>query len=1100
MDGWNYRLKGFKLKMSDDKRIKVDASVEYIPYYKDNWGIIKCSIDRVRSGKNIYKGDLMVFKGQMPEPIKGCQYTIVADFASDPKWGDQYVIQSMYTAIEFGDDDTGKKKYLSSLYTPYQIDCMYKALKDPFEALKKRDMESLVKIKGCALKTATYWCHKFHEHYDRAKIYIELEDYNLTNNVVNKLMSTYHSPDLVVDKVKNNPYVLVNEVNGLGWKKADEIALKGGIDPLGETRVAEYIKYYLKMSGDNGISWVTPDQLLGAILDEIGEEVEDSTITKAIRSLDLWYDDEKTKIGLPYFRWLSEQIATELLRIRDAESDFKYDGWEDRIKELEQEQGWEFTDEQMNGIKMGLENNVLLIHAGAGCVDCDTEFFTGTEWKRIADYQLGDKVLQYNEDGTAELVKPLRYIKQPTERLYHFETKYGLDQTLSLNHNVYYETYNGVRYLKPLSDIQDKIKQGCFNGRFLTTFSYTGKGIDYTDDELRLMVAVFADGSFYSNVKDSPNAESYKRCRFHLKKERKKERLEYLLSNLGCSYRKKQSAASGYDDYYVDVKERIKHFPKEWYNCTQHQLEIITDEIVYWDCDYNKKNRYSTNNKGDADFVQFAFSATGKRATIAINDRNGQDYHTCGKIYTRKSIEYSVSWTERTKVGMTMDHRPNHSITKLKEVETSDGFEYCFTVPSHLLVLRRNNKIFITGNCGKTSLVSGILAAIPDYSHVMCALSGRASARLAEVTGEEGFTIHRLLGYPKGDDCYQGFVYNQDKQLGYDIYILDEISMVDAKLFYYLIRAIPSGAKLIMLGDVGQLEAIGCGNVAYDMIASEEILDVHLTKIHRQAAKSAIITNSIAVRHGEQIVDKDWSGTEVRGELKDLVLDCYLDSSNSFYKVMEYFQRLYAQKDFDIMETQIIVPVKKRGVSNTYTLNNDIQELYNPAKDGLKEESVMTISSGVRIFRVGDKVINTVNNYKVDPTVYNGNIGIIKDITIEENEDGEIVDVMIIDFVGIGRVSIPKDYWNQLDLAYAITVHKFEGSQADNIIFNFDFASYSLLTRQLIYTAITRAKKKCYLVCQTSALRYGVAQEAISHKQTHLQDALYEIAHPKLVF
>lgn len=768
MDGWNYRLKGFELKMNDDKRIKVDASVEYIPYYKDNWGIIKCSIDRVRSGKDIYKGDLMVFKGQMPEPIKGCQYTIVADFASDPKWGDQYVIQSMYTAIEFGDDDTGKKKYLSSLYTPYQIDCMYKALKDPFEALKKRDMESLVKIKGCALKTATYWCHKFHEHYDRAKIYIELEDYNLTNNVVNRLMATYHSPDLVVDKVKNNPYVLVNEVNGLGWKKADEIALKGGIDPLGETRVAEYIKYYLKMSGDNGISWVTPDQLLGAILDEIGEEVEDSTITKAIGSLGLWYDDKKTKIGLPYFRWLSEQIATELLRIRDAESDFKYDGWEDRIKELEQEQGWEFTDEQMNGIKMGLENNVLLIHAGAGT--------------------------------------------------------------------------------------------------------------------------------------------------------------------------------------------------------------------------------------------------------------------------------------------------------------------------------------------GKTSLVNGILTAIPDYSHVMCALSGRASARLAEVTGEEGFTIHRLLGYPKGDDCYQGFVYNQDKQLGYDIYILDEISMVDAKLFYYLIRAIPSGSKLIMLGDVGQLEAIGCGNVAYDMIVSEEIPDVHLTKIHRQAAKSAIITNSVAVRHGEQIVDKDWSGVEIRGELKDLVLDCYLDSSNSFYKVMEYFQRLYVQKDFDIMETQIIVPVKKRGTANTYSLNNDIQELYNPAKNGLKEESVMTTSAGVRIFRVGDKVINTVNNYRVEPTVYNGNIGIIKDITIEEDEDGEIVDVMIIDFVGIGRVSIPKDYWNQLDLAYAITAHKFQGSQADNVIFNFDFASYSLLTRQLIYTGITRAKKKCYLVCQTSALRYGVAQEAISHKQTHLQDALYEIAHPKLVF
>ena len=764
MDEWNYKPKGFRLKMSDDKRIKVDASVEYIPYFKDNWGIIKCSIDRVRSGKDIYKGDLIVFKGQMPEPVKGFQYTIVADFESDPKWGDQYVIQSMYTAIEFGDeDDVGKKKYLSSLYTPYQVECMYKALEDPFEALKKRDMESLVKIKGCALKTATYWCHKFHEHYDRAKIYIELEDYNLTNNIVNRLMTTYHSPDLVIDKVKNNPYVLVNEVNGLGWKKADEIALKGGIDPLGETRVAEYIKYYLKQSGNNGMSWLTPDQLLGAILDEIGEEVEDSTITKAIGSLDLWYNEDKTKIGLPYYKLLSMLIAVELLRIKNAESNFKYDGWEKRIKELEQEQGWEFTDEQINGIKMGLENNVLVISGSAGS--------------------------------------------------------------------------------------------------------------------------------------------------------------------------------------------------------------------------------------------------------------------------------------------------------------------------------------------GKTSLVGGILAAIPDYSHVMCALSGRASARLAEVTGEIGYTIHRLLGYSGA-----GFKYYQDNQLGYDIYILDEISMVDAELFYYLIRAIPSGSKIIMLGDPAQLEAIGCGNVAYDMINSPEIPDILLTKIHRQAAKSAIITNSTAVRHGEQIVDKDWSGTEVRGELQDLVLDCYLDSSNSFYKVMEYFQRLYSQKDFDIMETQIIVPIKKRGTANTYTLNNDIQELYNPARDGLKEESVMTTSSGLRIFRVGDKVINTVNNYKIEPTVYNGNIGIIKDITIEENEEGDETDIMIIDFVGIGRVSIPKDYWDQLDLAYAITVHKYQGSQSDNIIFNFDFASYSLLTRQLIYTGITRAKKKCYLVCQTGALRYGIAQEAISRKQTHLQDSLYEVAHPKLVF
>ena len=351
----------------ENNRIKVDASMEHRIYFKDNWGIIKCSIEKVRSGDGIYKGDLIIFKGQMPQPIEGCIYTIIADFVHDPKWGDQYVIQSIFTALDFGDgDDVGKKKYLSSLFTPYQIDCMYGALDDPFEALKKRDMKALVRVKGCGLKTATVWCHRFHEHYDRAKIYIELEDYGLTNNIVNRLMSAYHSADLVVDKIKNNPYVLVNEVNGISWKKADEIALKGGIDPLGETRVAEYIKYYLKRSGDNGMSWLTPDQLLGAILDEIGEEVEDSTITKAIKSLDLWFNDEKTKIGLPYYKVLSFTIAAELLRLKNAESDFKYEGWENRIKSLEDEQGWEFTDEQMNGIKMGLENNVLVISGSAG--------------------------------------------------------------------------------------------------------------------------------------------------------------------------------------------------------------------------------------------------------------------------------------------------------------------------------------------------------------------------------------------------------------------------------------------------------------------------------------------------------------------------------------------------------------------------------------------------------------------------------------------------------------------------------------------------------------------------------------------------------------
>ena len=279
---------------------------------------------------------------------------------------------------------------------------------------------------------------------------------------------------------------------------------------------------------------------------------------------------------------------------------------------------------------------------------------------------------------------------------------------------------------------------------------------------------------------------------------------------------------------------------------------------------------------------------------------------------------------------------------------------------------------------------------------------------------------------------------------------------------------------LICLGDSGQLESIGCGNVAYDMIHSSEIPTIELTKIHRQAAKSAIITQSIAVRNSKQIVSKDWVGTETRGELQDLELHCYSDSSNTFYEVMEIFSKLMAQKDFDIMDCQIIVPIKTRGDACTYKINNTIQELYNPASKNKKEITRLS-NNNPFILREGDK----------------------KSIGYNEELESRVI---TIDFIGIGNVDVPEEAWNGIELGYAITVHKFEGSQSKNIIFGLDFSSYSLLTRELIYTGITRAQKKCYLICQTGALRYATAQQSVSNKQTHLQDCLYEVAHPKLIF
>ena len=147
--------------------------------------------------------------------------------------------------------------------------------------------------------------------------------------------------------------------------------------------------------------------------------------------------------------------------------------------------------------------------------------------------------------------------------------------------------------------------------------------------------------------------------------------------------------------------------------------------------------------------------------------------------------------------------------------------------------------------------------------------------------------------------------------------------------------------------------------------------------------------------------------------------------------------------------------------------------------------------------REGDKVINKVNNYKTYPFIYNGNMGILERFVYDEDLDDE---VMIVNFKAIGHVKIPKLYWKNIELAYAITVHSSQGSEYDTTIFAMDFAAYNLLTKELVYTGITRAKKKCELIAQTGALRRAVATQGVSKKQTHLVECLQEVANPPLVF
>lgn len=441
----------------------------------------------------------------------------------------------------------------------------------------------------------------------------------------------------------------------------------------------------------------------------------------------------------------------------------------------------------------------------------------------------------------------------------------------------------------------------------------------------------------------------------------------------------------------------------------------------------------------------------------------------------------------------------------IKKKEYSQGWSYTDQQHNGIETVLKENVVCITGlaGTGKSSLVDAMLEVFNGkYTVALAALSGRAAVRMAEITGQEGKTIHRLLGFPDtSSEAKNKYSYHDENPLLYDIIIIDEISMIGGRLFYSLLRAVANGTKLILLGDIGQLESIGECKVAADIIESAEIPTIVLDEIHRQAAKSAIITDSINMRKGIQIIEKDQVGTQVRGELQDLVLDTYLDTSETFYKVMQDFAKELELVD-SIADLQVICPKRDQGSCSVWTLNNAIQELYNPECKDKKELRIWYSKEKIGVIREGDKIINRKNHYdiwsedsagNIKRGIFNGNIGYVTTVFSED----ECIEVY---FPELGKSIIPKAYLRDIELGYAITCHSAQGSQFKRTIVALDYSAYILLSREWLYTALTRAQQHTILVAQASALRYAIATEGLSEKNSMLVNFLYDEAHPKVCF
>lgn len=453
----------------------------------------------------------------------------------------------------------------------------------------------------------------------------------------------------------------------------------------------------------------------------------------------------------------------------------------------------------------------------------------------------------------------------------------------------------------------------------------------------------------------------------------------------------------------------------------------------------------------------------------------------------------------------------------LASFENETGFEFTEEQRAAIMSTLQNNLSIITGGAGtgKSTSVRGVLKVLENRSFAQCALSGRAAARLSEVTGNEGKTIHRLLGYQEGR-----FTYGKDNTLPYDIIILDEISMVGAEIFLDLLKAIGDHTKLIMLGDEGQLESIGLCNLFKDMLDSGVVSVSRLTKIHRQAAKSAIITESVKVRNREQLIDYDWVGEETRGELQDLKLVVYNDAILSQDTVVEQYEHLISN-GIDYNDIQIVLPMKQRGMFCTYALNQRIQELINPPRNGengVQVGATKTDKSHAYYLRRNDRVIVTKNMYQAkkhvpwqeptEPTydtnleeIFTGEYNYVneEDLTcpVYNGDRGIVVEIdnqgMVVEFDQWGEIYIKREDFKNIELGYALSCHKLQGSEAPYVIVGLDMSGRILLTKEWLYTAITRAKKHCIVCGESRAISYANNNSNISIKQTMLKDLLIEI-------
>lgn len=471
--------------------------------------------------------------------------------------------------------------------------------------------------------------------------------------------------------------------------------------------------------------------------------------------------------------------------------------------------------------------------------------------------------------------------------------------------------------------------------------------------------------------------------------------------------------------------------------------------------------------------------------TVLINWQDGYEIVIPSKLYF-----YEISVAQKLALLNSSTKQTEYKIDdEILHFEEKNKISFHDEQKNAIITAINSGVSVITGGpgTGKTTIIKCIIEILSQHNQkfMLLAPTGRASKRMSDATGYEAKTIHRALEVAQGDMAsISRFVHNENNPFKTNCVIVDEVSMVDVSLMHHLSKALPRDCKLILVGDKDQLASVGAGNVLGDILASGIIKVAMLTKIFRQSEDSLIITNAHLINEGKMPI--------INNSCKDFFFEEKTDTGSIKQSIVDMVtRRLPAFTGLESSQIQVLAPLKA-GVCGIDNLNRSLQATLNPPSI---EKAELVV--GENIFRVGDKVMQTANNYNLvwkkmngfieeeGEGVFNGDIGFIEQIDYQTGE-------VIVEFEDGRTCLYPRTEISQLSLAYAITIHKSQGSEFDIVIIPAISGPNIILTRNLIYTAVTRAKKMVVLVGEQKNLKRMVSNTYTVKRLTLLKQLLKE--------